>query len=82
MDNICIDVFVPGINKNYDIMLSPQLSVASAAEYIFRTVSEYETLEIEGAKPILCSLNDKKVLRGELTLNECGVKDASRLILL
>ncbi len=82
MDNICVDVFVTGINKSYDIVLSPQLNVAAAAEYIFKTVSEYEMLEISGANPILCSLNGKRVLRGELTLKDCDIKDGGRLILL
>lgn len=82
MDNICVDVYVPGINKSYDIVIAPYLTVVAAAEYIFKTVNEYEALEIKNDEHILCSLREKKVLDGRLTLKESGVLEAERLILL
>lgn len=82
MDNICLDVFLPSINKNYDIMVAPDLTVKTAAEYIFKTISEYEMLEDSNNSVILCSKSQKKILNGSLTLHECNIKDGSRLVLI
>ena len=82
MENICIDVFMPSINKSYDIVVSPELTVKSTAEYIFKTIGEYEALEESDNPVILCSMNQKKILAGELTLKATEIKDGSKLILI
>ena len=81
MDSICIEVFIPGTNKNYDIKLVPKMYIKDAADYIFKTISEYEMLSLVGESLILCSRNSKKILNGNMTLAQCGIKDGSRLIL-
>lgn len=86
MDKLYIDVFVPGINKSYDIMLMPEMNVRTAAEYIFKTVREYEQLgekiSAEDNTFVLCSRNSKKILDGSLTLAQCEIKDGAKLILI
>lgn len=82
MEKICIDVFMPSINKSYDIVVSPELTVKSTAEYIFKTISEYESLEESDNSVILCSVNQKRILAGELTLKAAEIKDGSKLILI
>lgn len=82
MDKICVDVFVPSINKKYDIVLAPELTVYMAAEYIYRTISEYEALGDSPGGKILCSMNQKRILDGDITLNEADLKDGSRLMLI
>lgn len=82
MDKIILNISVPGINKNYDIKISDDVNVKKATEQIFKTISEYEELNAEGKAYILCSKKQKKVLNGEFTLKQCGIKDGSELILI
>ena len=82
MDEVILNVSVPGINKNYDIKISADANVKKAAEQIFKTISEYEELSVNEKSYILCSKKQKKVLNGELTLKQCDVKDGSELILI
>jgi uncharacterized ubiquitin-like protein YukD len=81
MDKLCVEVYVPGVNKSYDIMISPEMRVKAAAEYIFRTISEYEMLSLEDESCILCSRSSKRILDGALSLSECDIKDGTKLIL-
>lgn len=82
MEQVHVDVFVPGINKHYDVILSLEMSVGFAAEYIFKTICEYDIQGIKNGEPILCDSDSKKVLDENLTLKECDIGDASSLILL
>lgn len=82
MDNIILNVFVAGINKSYDIKISADTLVKTAADYIFKTISEYEELEVGECSCILCSRKQKKVLNCELTLRQSGIKDGNEIILI
>lgn len=82
MENICLDVYMPSINKRYDIVVSQEITVKAAAEYILKTICEYEELEYKGNSVILCSINKKRILAGELTLKEAEVTDGSKLMLI
>lgn len=82
MKKINVEVFMPGTNKYYDICVSPELTIKIAAEYIHKTICEYEELEGDNISTLLCSVNQKRILAGELTLKEAEIKDGSRLILI
>ncbi|MCD7905475.1 MAG: hypothetical protein LUC97_04040 [Clostridiales bacterium] len=79
-DKICVDVFIPSVNKNYDIVLSPELYTKEAAEYIFKAIGEYESFGAEPQGLILCDRSKKCILNGELPLSKCGVNNGSRLM--
>lgn len=81
MDKIYIDVYIPGINKSYDMVVSPELTTKDAAQYIFRTVSEFEMLNIETDNLMLCDAKTKKVFASNLLLSQCDIKDGSKLVL-
>lgn len=81
MDKLCIDVFIPGVNKSYDIMLAPDMNVREAAWYIFKTISEYEMISLDDKSFILCNKNSKIILDGSLTLEQCKIQDGAKLIL-
>ncbi|MGN1318650.1 MAG: EsaB/YukD family protein [Lachnospirales bacterium] len=81
MDNIYIDVYMPSLNKSYDIMLAQDITVKAAAQYILKTISEYEMLEPSNGNVVLCSRNCKRILDGNLTLYENGVRDSGKLII-
>ena len=81
MEKIYIEVYIPGINKSYDMVVSPELSTKDAAQFIFRTVSEFEMLNMEPENIMLCDAKTKKVFASNLLLSQCDIKDGSKLIL-
>ncbi len=81
MEKIYIEVFIPGINKNYDVVVSPDLSIKEAAQFIFRTISEFEMLKLDSDNLMLCDPKSKKIYASNLLLSQCNVKDGSKLIL-
>lgn len=81
MEKIYMEVFVPGINKSYDMIVSPELKIKDAAQYIFKTVAEFEMLDIENGSPVLCDAKLKRIYDGDLLLVQCDIRDGSKLIL-
>jgi len=81
MDKLYVDVYIPAINKSYDLMLSPDLNVKAAAECIFRTISEFEILSIQSKDCVLCDKGSKRVLDGSLTLEQSKIGDGAKLLL-
>ncbi len=79
-DKICIDIFIPSINKSYDIVLSSDLVVRDAAEYIIQVIREYEDISFETKGVILCDIAKKCILNGNFSLKKSGIKDGSRLM--
>lgn len=72
---------MPGINKSYDMVVSPELNIKDAAQFIFRTVSEFEMLNMETDNLMLCDEKTKKVYASNLLLSQCDIRDGSKLIL-
>ncbi len=81
MEKIYVEVFIPGVNKNYDVVVSPDLNINDAAQFIFHTISEFEMLNIESNDLMLCDAKTKKVYASNLLLSQCNIKDGSKLIL-
>ena len=81
MDKIYIEVFVPGIDKSYDMVASEDLTIRELADYMLRTISEFEQLNIESDDCILCNMQSKTVYRGDVSVSECKINDGSRLML-
>jgi hypothetical protein len=81
MEKINIEVFIPGINKSYDIVISGNALTADAAVYINKVITEYQEVSLKGENLVLCSFDTKTVLDLEATLFDNGVKNGSRLLL-
>lgn len=82
MDKISVEVFVPALGKSYEFILPSVMKVETAAKLIAQAVSEQE----EGVKIcreglVLCSKEKECVLIDQMTIENAGVPDGSRLIL-
>ncbi|MGN0290475.1 MAG: EsaB/YukD family protein [Lachnospiraceae bacterium] len=80
---ILVDVYIPAIDENYDFMLDENAAIeqvtAEISGMIAKKMGETGT---ENQGFTLCSLDDKKRLKGNKTLHTSGITDGSRLLLL
>lgn len=80
---ILVDVFVPGIDKNYDFQLNETTIISAVLEEIGEMIGQKEHLDIVGNIDDL-QLCDKKrqvLLPKNKTLAECGIMTGKSLIL-
>lgn len=80
---IFVDVYVPGLDKEYDFQLDETITVDTLIKEMSETISQKEQCEIIGNKRdfMLCLQEKEKILPSNMTLEECGVHTGSRIIL-
>ena len=71
-----VDVYVPSVDHEYDFGLDEKTKISGIIEEIASMVSQKEQCEL-----LLCSMKDKTILPRDKTLEECGILNGSRLIL-
>ena len=80
---ILTDIYVSALNETYDFQLEETVPVDMIREEIV------EVLKKKAGGPLrkdqhpffLCSYEKQEILNGSLTLQECGIKNGSRLMI-
>ena len=80
---ILVDIFVPGIDKNYDFQLNETIVISAVIEEIGEMISQKEQLDIMGDIDDLqlCDRRKQVLLPKNKTLAECGIMTGESLIL-
>lgn len=80
---ILVDIFVPGIDKNYDFQLNETIIISVVIEEIGEMISQKEQLDIMGDIDDLqlCDRRKEVLLPKNKTLAECGIMTGESLIL-
>jgi len=80
---ILVDIYVPSTDQEYDFQLDQNASVASVVEELAELISQKERCVLQSNPGMfsLCSREFQSVLPMNCTLNECGIRTGSRLIL-
>lgn len=80
---ILVDIFVPGIDKNYDFQLNETIIISAVIEEIGEMISQKEQLDIMGDIDDLqlCDRKKQVLLPKNKTLAECGIMTGESLIL-
>ena len=80
---ILVDIFVPGIDKNYDFQLNETIIISAVIEEIGEMISQKEQLDIMGDIDDLqlCDRKKQVWLPKNKTLAECGIMTGESLIL-
>lgn len=82
MDKINVEVYLPALNKSYDLLLFPSLKVGEAAKLILKTIKEYEQIPLSDNEIMLCDRDKKKILDNNVTLEKAEIQDGSSLLLI
>lgn len=80
---ILVDVYLPSIDDSYDFMLDENVAVEKVIAEISEMVSKKvksPMLENTGDF-MMCSMDKDKILDGNRTLHENGIRDGNRLML-
>lgn len=80
---ILVDIYVPSTGNTYDFQLDTEVSIQSVIEEISEMIGQKEHCQIAGDRKrlMLCAVKDKKILRGEDTLEVCHIVNGDSLIL-
>ncbi len=80
---IFVDVNVPAVNKTYDFNLDETVPISLVLEEIVEMICQKEHCSLSGEKGdiLLCQYSDQSVLSRNKSLEDCGIKDGTKLIL-
>ena len=80
---ILVDIYVPSVDREYDFGLDEKARIAGIIEEVASMVSQKEQCDLKGSADalLLCSMQDKGILPREKTLEQCQIRNGSRLML-
>lgn len=80
---VLTDVYVPALDQVYDFWLDESCYVTAAAKEVRSMVWQREQISplMEEEPPVLFDAATQTMLQPDMTLEECGMKDGHRLIL-
>lgn len=80
---ILVDIYIAGTETKHDFWLDEHAVVQDLNEEIGAMVSRQEPADVQpGCEFLLCSFEQGKILPGNRTLEECGIRNGSRLLFL
>lgn len=83
MKEVLVEVFVPTINKTYDIYIPIQFPLFKIKKMIGKSVSELSMGQYAwDNEAILCNREDGSILNINLSAIELDIKDGARLMLI
>lgn len=80
---ILVDIYVPSIDKTYNFQLNETIVNKVVIEEVAEMISHKEQVVVWGeiSGLVLCHQEQKKILPQNSSLQQCGVRNGSRLIL-
>lgn len=80
---ILVDIYVPSIDQEFDFGLDDTAAISNVIDEVASLVSQKEQCDPSGnlSELILCSMQNGTILPRDKTLEECGIVNGCRLIL-
>jgi hypothetical protein len=80
---ILVDIYVPSVGNVYDFQLDENEKISTIVEEIGELISQKEHCTLIGdiSKLMLCSRDSKRILSGEMSLYQSGIKTGNSLLL-
>lgn len=79
---ILVDVSVPIIEKKYDFWVDENMEIHDVCKQMSEMIASVERSELNmDVEAVLCDKTSSRVLSGDNTLSEYGIKDGAGLIL-
>lgn len=81
---IMVDIYVPALEREYDFKLDEKRMVSEIKEEVCRLIAQKEHCRLQGEsrEMILCEKKEGDIFLSDHTLEACGAKTGSRLMLL
>ncbi len=82
MENIIVEIYIAPVGETADFMLPAHVEVRKILSDLTRLVEQvYQQITYAGEQPLLCCLDDERIIPLNLTLAQAEIKDGHRLIL-
>lgn len=80
---ILVDIYVPSVNQEFDFGLDETVRISSIIEEVASMISQKLQCDLNGKSSefFLCSLLKQNILPRDYSLEECGISNGDRLIL-
>lgn len=83
MNDVLLNVFVPALNKDYDIVADKDEKIYVVLELIKKAVEILsEGLFLSNSQSVICDRLNGKILNINKSAKELGLKDGSKLMLI
>lgn len=80
---ILVNISVPAISENYDVLIPDSLSVRETIPLIAESVEYLSNYRyISSGKEYLCSAERNSLLRPDQTLRDCNIQNGDHLVLM
>ncbi|GMQ63536.1 MULTISPECIES: hypothetical protein [Vallitalea] len=81
MDKINVEVIVPAINKKYEFLLPIVMKVNVAKQLMTGIVCNLEGINFDNENLMLCYIDKGEEIGSNLSIEEAGIKDGSKLLM-
>ncbi|WP_113672702.1 hypothetical protein [Vallitalea guaymasensis] len=81
MDKINVEVIVPAINKKYEFLLPIVMKVNVAKQLMTGIVCNLEGINFDNENLMLCYIDKGEEIGSNLSIEETGIKDGSKLLM-
>ena len=80
---ILVDIYVPSVDQEFDFGLDETARISGIIEEVASMISQKQQCELKGSADelLLCSMQDRAILPKGKTLEQCDIRNGSRLIL-
>lgn len=82
MDKINVEIIVPSLNSQFEFLLPVVMKINVAKKLIIGVIAEAEGLNLNSDDLMLCYIDKGEELRLDISIEEAGIKDGSKLLLL
>lgn len=81
MDKTLISIFIPAIDLEYDVFIPNFLPVGDVCKLLGAAVTELSNARyVSSGQELLCSIESKRVLKPEYSLEEHGIQNGEHLL--
>lgn len=81
---ILVDIYVPSLDRTYDFQLNERVAINTVIEEISDMIGQKEHSKINGkvSELLLCEYKTQSPLKKALSLEQSGIKNGDKLILI
>lgn len=81
---ILVDVYIPAIEQTVDFHLEETAQIRNLTEEVGEMIAQMTRSELKNPHDqlLLCDCGSKRILSLDRSLQECGIKDGSKLLLI
>lgn len=80
---ILVDIYIPSLDRTYDFQVDETIQTEKVIMEIAEMIGNDVKIETKPKteKMLLCSMDEKQILKKHISMQACGIKNGSKLML-